>query len=171
MHIQPIADRVAKNLEIISETFSTNQPSAHGIYDQYQVIQDKSHENPGTLGTKLKVVRNHLEIQRHPICNRRYPTSGMGWLWLVGSIKLQVSFAKEPYKRDDILQKRPIILRGLLIVATPYISASLMRYITHTLHTPNTHLCLMYVQPIPLGVTFSNAVTETWQKRRSSFEL
>jgi len=28
----------------------------------------------------------------------------------VGSIKLQVSFAKEPYKRNDILQKRPIIL-------------------------------------------------------------
>ena len=34
--------------------------------------------------------------------------------------KRQVSFAKEPYKRDDILQKRPMILRSLLIVATPY---------------------------------------------------
>jgi len=45
----------------------------------------------------------------------------MGWLPLVGSLKLQVSFAKEPYKRDDILQKRPIILRSLLIVATPYV--------------------------------------------------
>jgi hypothetical protein len=44
----------------------------------------------------------------------------MGWLRLVGSLKLQVSFAKEPYKRDDILPKRPIILRRLLIVATPY---------------------------------------------------
>jgi len=43
----------------------------------------------------------------------------MGWLRLVGSLKLQVSFAKEPYKRDYILQKRPIILRSLLIVATP----------------------------------------------------
>jgi len=29
-------------------------------------------------------------------------------------------FAKEPNKRDDILQKRPIVLRSLLIVATPY---------------------------------------------------
>jgi len=28
---------------------------------------------------------------------------------LVGSLKLSVSFAKEPYKRDYILQKRPII--------------------------------------------------------------
>ena len=45
----------------------------------------------------------------------------MGWLRLVGALKVQVSFAKEPYKRDDILQKRPIILRRLLIVATPYL--------------------------------------------------
>jgi len=33
----------------------------------------------------------------------------MGWLWLVGSIKLWVSFAKEPYKRDYVLRKRPVI--------------------------------------------------------------
>ena len=44
----------------------------------------------------------------------------MGWLRLVASLKLYVSFAKEPYKRDDILQKRRMILRSLLIVATPY---------------------------------------------------
>ena len=41
-------------------------------------------------------------------------------LQLVGSIKLQVSFAKETYKRDAILQKRPITLSILLTVATPY---------------------------------------------------
>ena len=29
-------------------------------------------------------------------------------------------FCKRPYKRDYILQKKPIILRSLLIVATPY---------------------------------------------------
>ena len=44
----------------------------------------------------------------------------MGWLRLVGFLKFLVSFAKEPYKKDDILQKRPIILRSLLPVATPY---------------------------------------------------
>ena len=49
--------------------------------------------------------------------------AGMGWLRLVGSLKLQVSFAKKPYKRDYVLQKRPIILRSLLIVATPYVNA------------------------------------------------
>jgi len=45
----------------------------------------------------------------------------MGWLPPVGSLKLQVSFAKEPYKRAGILQKRLIILKSLLIVATPYL--------------------------------------------------
>jgi len=33
---------------------------------------------------------------------------------LVGSIKLHVSFAEKPYKRDIVLQKRPIILSILL---------------------------------------------------------
>ena len=32
----------------------------------------------------------------------------IGRLRLVGSIKLQVSFAKEPYKRDYFLQKRDV---------------------------------------------------------------
>jgi len=41
----------------------------------------------------------------------------MGWLRLVGSLKLQVSFAKEPCKRDDILQKRRMVWRNLLIIA------------------------------------------------------
>jgi len=53
--------------------------------------------------------------------NRSHPISNIGkhflgviilamrWLLLVGSFKLQVSFAKKPYKRDHILQKRPMI--------------------------------------------------------------
>jgi len=31
----------------------------------------------------------------------------VGWLRSVDPLKLQVSFAKEPYERDDVLQKRP----------------------------------------------------------------
>jgi len=48
----------------------------------------------------------------------------MGWLRLVGSFKLKVSFAKETYKRDDILQKRPMIL-----------AATCVRCISHILYT------------------------------------
>jgi len=57
------------------------------------------------------------ENSRH-ICD--IYTVHMGWLRSVSSLKLKISFAKKPYKRDNILQKRPVILRGLLIVATPY---------------------------------------------------
>jgi len=43
----------------------------------------------------------------------------MGWLRLVGSLKLQVSLAEYHLFCRDLLQKRPISLRSLLIVATP----------------------------------------------------
>jgi len=49
----------------------------------------------------------------------------MGWLRLVGFFKSEVTFAKEPYKKDYVLQKRPMNLRSLLIVATPYDAMSL----------------------------------------------
>jgi len=42
------------------------------------------------------------------VCTDSYCIT-MGWLRSVGSIKSQVSSAKEPYKRDNILQKRPVI--------------------------------------------------------------
>jgi len=54
--------------------------------------------------------------------------SGMRLPRLLDSLKLLVSFAKEPYKRDDILQKRPVILRSLLIVATPYLISELFNF-------------------------------------------
>ena len=45
----------------------------------------------------------------------------MGWLRLVGSLKLQVSFAEYHLFYRALLQKRPIILRSLQVVATPYL--------------------------------------------------
>jgi len=54
----------------------------------------------------------------------------MGWLRLVGFLKLQVSLAKEPYKRDHVLQKRPVIWSSLLIVATPYTTVTFMFPVT-----------------------------------------
>ena len=51
-------------------------------------------------------------LQCAALCQTKYrkEPARMGWLRLVGSSKLQLSFAKEPYKRDYILQKRLIIL-------------------------------------------------------------
>jgi len=67
--------------------------------------------------------------------------SYIGWLRLVGSFRSKVIFAKEPYKKDYILQKRPIILRSLLIVATPYLSfrafPHLFEFLTSLFESPS----------------------------------
>jgi len=45
----------------------------------------------------------------------------MGWLRLVGSLKLHVSFAEYSLFYSSLLQKRPVILRSLLVKATQYV--------------------------------------------------
>ena len=50
------------------------------------------------------------------------------------------SFAEEPYKKDYILQKRPVILRSVLIAATPYDSCICA---TWSLYTCVAHVSLM----------------------------
>ena len=60
----------------------------------------------------------------------------MGWLWLVSSLKSQVSFAEYHLFYRALLQKRPKTSRSLLIVATAELlsrPSSLRMYIyTHT---------------------------------------
>jgi len=73
------------------------------------------HARTRCTGTHIHSPTSYLEGSRESVCLL------MWWPRLVGSLKLYVSFAKEPYKKDYILQKRPIIFRSLLIVATPYI--------------------------------------------------
>ena len=48
----------------------------------------------------------------------------MGWLRIVGSLKLQVSFAESSLFYRALLQKRRVILRSLLFVATLYFFGS-----------------------------------------------
>jgi len=65
----------------------------------------------------------------------------LGRLRWVGSLKSHVSFAKEPYKKDYVLQKRPVIWRSLLIVAIPY-SFQICRWwcvMSHTHTHTHTH--------------------------------
>ena len=64
-----------------------------------------------------KISRAHVQLITC-VCVEYICTNGV--LLLVGSIKLQVSFAEEPCKRDIFLQKRPVILSILLTVAIEY---------------------------------------------------
>jgi len=63
--------------------------------------------------TRVSVVRSAVVVKLSDM------STVMEWQRLLDSVKLWVSFAEELYKRDDILPKRPIILRSLLVVATP----------------------------------------------------
>ena len=47
--------------------------------------------------------------------------SDVGWLQLVGSLKSYVSVKNIGLFCRALLQKRPVILRSLLVVATPYV--------------------------------------------------
>ena len=110
----------------------------------------------------------------------------MGWLRLVGSLKLQVSFAKEPYKRDYVLHKRPIILRRLLIVATPYYKWQYLTWMTtgstcsqylvrqdrdttravHTFTSLQLHLWGGYDQQTPQKIQVSSAEYSLFYRAR-----
>ena len=83
IYIQPIANRVAKNLEIISlivypmirrkkiqraRILLMRFTTSHVI----NCSNNTSHENPGTPGTKLKVFRHNLKILCLCICNGLY---------------------------------------------------------------------------------------------------
>jgi len=56
----------------------------------------------------------------------------MGWLRWVGCLKIQVSLQNTGLFCRALLQKRPIILSILLIVATPYQTPRIYRYPTST---------------------------------------
>jgi len=58
----------------------------------------------------------------------------MEWLWLVASLKLQVSFAEYSLFYRALLQKRPIILRSLLVIATSYEWDVLHIPMSHDIH-------------------------------------
>jgi len=87
---------------------------------------------------------------------------GMGWLRLVGSLKLYVSSAEYRLFCRALLQKRPVILRSLLVEATPYVCVCVcilwMSLVTHknesrytykwvTSHMWMSHVKYVWVSP------------------------
>jgi len=62
----------------------------------------------------------------------------MGWLRIVGSLKLQVSIGEYSLFYRALLQKRPVILRSLLIVATPYVYWSVGVFVSLALNPRST---------------------------------
>ena len=86
--------------------------SAKESYKRVYILQNR----PRILRSLLIVATPYafLPIHRH-FAKRRNPHEQLD----------SYTFAKEPYKRDYILQKRPVIWRSLLIEATPYTTVCL----------------------------------------------
>jgi len=76
-------------------THTSHTTHAHALTHTHTHTYTQAHTHAHT----------HTHTQIHTIVS----IFNNGWLRFVGSLKLEVSFAKEPYKRDDILQKRHTI--------------------------------------------------------------
>ena len=94
----------------------------------YPILTRDSHiQNPQTKSKSLQHQNPQTKSLQHQnlqyVCvpyTKSALMSTMGWLRSVGSIQVRVSFAEYSLFYRALLQKRPMILRSLLIVATAY---------------------------------------------------
>jgi len=80
--------------------------------------------------------------------SRLHQPHHMGWLRLVGSLKLQVSFVEYRLFYRALLQKRPIIWKSQLIVATSYAWVMSYVWISHVTHMDESchpYECVLYM--------------------------
>jgi len=68
---------------------------------------------------QLQHTATHCNTLLHTATHTNNNNESLGWLQWVGSLKLQVSLAEYRLFYKALLQKRPMILRSLLIPATP----------------------------------------------------
>jgi len=105
---------------------------------------------------------SHVDQSCHSSCHMWIShVTLMGWLRLVGSLKLQVSFAEYSLFYRARLQKRPVILRSLLVVATPYLDIRAGRY----MHSTCYYTCYYTFEP------FSSDANTPVISRSLCFEL
>ena len=89
-------------------------------------LQESTNEQTRSLlDFSLEQTRLLLSVDNSTLSNRQEYTredKGMGWLRLVGSIKVWVSFVEYSLFYRALLQNRPYISRSILIVSTPQTS-------------------------------------------------
>ena len=89
----------------------------------------------------------------------------MAWLRLVGSLKLHVSYAEYRLFYWALLQKRPVILWSLLIVASPYMTRGAM-----PTTASGNHTLTFFLQTLPIYVYTHITHTYTCMSRRTQKE-
>ena len=98
---------------------------------------------PRTQHTQQMTCTLSIYIQAPQYIYYTRHNNSMGFLRLVRSLKLQASFAEDSLFYRAILQKRRIILRSLLIIATPYLlSAYVSKISIKAIHFSNQFIHL-----------------------------
>jgi len=112
-----------RDIRLANANFSTQPPP---LPVRTTVTHFNALQRIATHHNTLQHTATHCNTMQHTAthCNTlQYNKTEASWygVALVSRIdKIIGLFCKETYKRDDILQKRPIILSILLTVATPY---------------------------------------------------
>jgi len=89
----------------------------------YRELQEEASlplQHTATHCNTLQHIATHCNALQHICRPHMLGQRAMGWLQVVGSLKLWVSFAECSLFYRALLQKRPKFLRSLPIVATPY---------------------------------------------------
>jgi len=125
----------------INESCCTHEHGTSHIWTSHVAHMNESRRTYERV--RLRVGMSHVTCDMwHVTCDMSHVTwlthmDDTGWLRLVGSLKLQVSFAEYSLFYRALLQKRPIILRSLLIVASPYTYGWFM---SHVWSSPVAHI-------------------------------
>ena len=108
-----VLPRFLQNLRYIQSANDVKKPQTSSnlflsralhVYGDYTALLADTGTPPLALIQYTHLAQMHFCLTK----TRPYTLPAMGWLRLVCSFKSNVSFAKEPYKRDYNLQKRPI---------------------------------------------------------------
>ena len=121
MHMCIMTIKIDQNWSIVG-WFFRGGPLPHGSWSG-EIITRNPPRGGGFLSIRVCTCAGEYICKRTHAGNpfAQVYVIDMGWLRLVGSLKLLVSFEKQPYDSDDILQKRPVVLRSLRMVATQQI--------------------------------------------------
>ena len=103
------------------------------------IVRKEKYDRSQQFRKRVQHKQNRKRVQHKQ--NPRHCCSYIGWQQLVGSLKSQVSFAEYRLFYRALLQKRPLILRSLLIVATPqHLTARPALNAAHEMHPIYQHI-------------------------------